>query len=46
MLSGHGDDSAAVLIYSRKSDADTVLSDFANELGREIQRSLAETQRQ
>jgi exosortase A len=46
MLSGRGDDSAAVVIYAPKSDAEAILSDFANDMAGEIQRALAETRRQ
>src|SRR5574343_193040 len=45
MLSGRGDDSAAVVIYAPKAYGEPLLTDFTNELGEQIQHSLAETQR-
>lgn len=42
MLTGQGDDSAIVVIYSPKASANVLLPAFANELGDEIHRSLAE----
>lgn len=43
MLSGRGDDSAVVVIYAPKNEADNTLASFANDLNRDINRSLVET---
>ncbi|MFZ1245076.1 MAG: exosortase-associated EpsI family protein, partial [Azonexus sp.] len=45
MLTGHGDDSAIVVIYAPKPTADVLLPAFASELGDKIHRSLAEARR-
>lgn len=45
MLSGKGDDSAVVVVYTPKTDAETTLTDFTRDLGEQIQFALAETQR-
>lgn len=45
MLSGNGDDSAVVVVYTPKADAETTLTDFTRDLGEQIQFALAETQR-
>ncbi|UCV24742.1 exosortase A [Ferribacterium limneticum] len=42
MLTGHGDDSAAIIIYAPKDSAAKDLPAFANEAGGEILRSLTE----
>lgn len=43
MLTGRGDDSAVVIVYSPKVNAEATLTTFLNELGSEINRSLMET---
>lgn len=45
MLSGKGDDSAVVVVYAAKQDAETTLTEFTRDLGEQIQYTLAETQR-
>jgi exosortase A len=45
MLSGKGDDSAVVVVYTPKPDAETALTDFTRDLGEKIQFALVETQR-
>lgn len=42
MLTGHGDDSAAIIIYAPKDSAGKELPAFVNEAGKEILRSLSE----
>lgn len=42
MLSGNGDDSATVILYSPKATANQMLPAFADEMGSEILRSLNE----
>lgn len=42
MLTGHGDDSAALVIYAPKTSADKDLPAFARDAGSEILRSLSE----
>ena len=42
MLTGHGDDSAAIILYAPKDSAAKDLPAFANESGGEILRSLSE----
>ena len=44
MLSGKGDDSAVVVVYAPKPDAESTLTDFTRDLGEQIQFALAETQ--
>lgn len=46
MLTGHGDDSAVVVIYAPKATADSALPVFANEQGAEILRSLTRARQQ
>lgn len=43
MMTGHGDDSAVIIIYAPKDAAISILPAFINEMGAEILRSLAET---
>jgi hypothetical protein len=45
MLSGKGDDSAVVVVYTPKTDAESTLTEFTRDLGEQIQFALAETQR-
>lgn len=45
MLSGKGDDSAVVVLYTPKADAEATLAEFTRDLGEQIQFALAETQR-
>jgi exosortase A len=45
MLSGKGDDSAVVVVYTPKKDAEAILTEFTHDLGEQIQFALADTQR-
>ncbi len=45
MLSGHGDDSAAVVLFAPKTYASSILPSFAEAQGAEILRRLAEARR-
>lgn len=45
MLSGKGDDSAVVVVYTPKADAEATLAEFTHDLGEQIPFALAETQR-
>lgn len=45
MLSGRGDDSAAVVAYTPKLNAEATLSEFANDQGSAVLHALTETQR-
>ncbi|MFN4326515.1 MAG: exosortase A [Azonexus sp.] len=42
MLSGHGDDSAVVILYAPKAEAERSLSAFSRDMADAIQRTLAE----
>lgn len=44
MLSGKGDDSAVIIVYARKPDAEQVLNAFTREMMGAVYRSLAATQ--
>lgn len=45
MLSGKGDDSAVVVVFTPKQGAESTLTEFTRALGEQIQYALAETQR-
>jgi exosortase A len=46
MLSGHGDDSAVIIIYAPKTDAEQTLAAFSQEMTNTVYRSLARAQTQ